>query len=38
MGMKVRNIITKKLIGSRKAIGVMKGLTGDDYMHVYSHS
>ena len=29
--------IIKKLTGSRKAIGVMKGLTGDDYMRVYSH-
>ena len=37
MGVKVRKIYKKKLTGSRKAIRIMKGLTGDDYMHVYSH-
>ena len=37
MGMKVRKISNKKLTGSRRAIGMTKGLTGDDYMRVYSH-
>ena len=37
IGVKDRTGVTKKLIGSRRAIGIMKGMTGDDYMRVYSH-
>ena len=37
MGVKVRKLKIKKLAGSRKAIGVIKCLSGDDYISVYSH-
>ena len=30
------NRVNKKLIGSRKAVGMMIGLTGDDYTRLYA--
>ena len=37
MGMKDRKRSKEKLKISRKAIGITRGLTGSDYMRVYSH-
>ena len=33
----IENGVRKKLTGYRRAIGVTRGLIGDDYMHMYSH-
>ena len=36
-GMKFMKRKRKKLKSSRKALGIMRGLTGGDCMRVYSH-
>ena len=37
IGMKDRKRSREKLKGSRKATSIIRGFTGSDYTHVYSH-
>ena len=37
IGMKTRKSNKEKLKSSREVFGIMRGLTGGDYMHAYSH-